>query len=183
MMESDFKFGSSSVAVVPSATNGLQEDLAKALKLKDKKPVQPLEDKKDNKWDKLSKINPEDSKVDISNKLLTFKHQMFSEVNQLQRLAVDLKASKKTKELARCAKAADDMERLIAEFNTCIKQGNPKREIQKKLLMDGYGALMHAKTVKADSRKVLPKEPKRKDPSQQEVEDEADGDEEPGDVD
>jgi hypothetical protein len=140
----------------------VQDDLAKALKIKVTLPSKPDKKAKADPLEVMSQISPGESKDAIKKKLVHFKAQLMSESSTMEKIALDLKSQKCTKESNQAMKSFDALEKLGSKMAGLIKQSNPKKEDQKKLLLESYKEIMASKKVKTVLQKLLPKKSKNK---------------------
>jgi hypothetical protein len=140
----------------------IQDDLAKALKIKTSAAPKGKGVKgKTDPLEVLSQILPGDGKEEIKKKLVTFKSQLLQEAGNIEKTALDLKASKHVKDSNQAMKTYEVLEKLGSKMAALIKQGNPKKEDQKKLLLESYKEISNAKKLKSGWKKLLPKEDKK----------------------
>ena len=175
MMATDFDFDGDFVGYQPSQAS----DLAKALKMKDDVPKKDSKDPKHKGRDpleELSQVLPGDSKGAIKKKTLSFKEQIDKEVNMLQQMNLQLQLLKKTKEQRETTKMIDLLEHVGSSLNLVIKATNPKKEDQKRVLLDGYKYIMQGKTLRKALTRLLPprkKQAKEKEAGEYQEEEEA----------
>jgi hypothetical protein len=160
--DGDFEFTEAAGGENAQGKLAIQDDLAKALNIKDKDKGNnnPSKTPKANKWETMSQINAAESKDEIKAKLVLFKGGLVKEHADLQKISLDLKAEGKKKERLACNKLADKIEHLVGSLNALIKTGNAKREDQKKALPASYQMMKEAKDSKSSFKKHLPKKEK-----------------------
>lgn len=153
-----------------NASKGIQDDLAKALKIK--APQNKVKSKggqpKQDALEVMSKVLPGDTKEEIKKKMVSFKSKLMLESSSMEQLSMDLKGMKKIKESNSAMKACDALEKLSVKISSLIKANNPKKEDQKKVLLDSYKEVMDAKKLKSELQKLVPKVKKGKGAKMQE---------------
>ena len=162
MVSTDFDFDQ--IAGTGNSSGSAEDDLAKALKIKDKKKL-PIKDKShgtalDKKWETMSKIEPGDSKTDIKKKILEFKTVMMKEETAFNTMALTFNDTKNKKGLSIANSVVGELQNEIGMLNTLLKNPNVKREDQKKVLMTAFALLNQTKAKKKDLRAMLPKKAK-----------------------
>ena len=146
-----------------NAKKSIHDDLAKALNIK--APQNKEKTKVNNKQDPLevmSQVLSSDTKDAIKKKLVIFKGKIVQESSTMEKLSMDLKGMKKMKEANSAMKACEVLDKLAGKLTSLIKAGNPKKEEQKKVLIESYEGVKHAKKTKSDLQKFLPKVKKGK---------------------
>lgn len=178
LVDGDFDFSASSSGSLSKNPLCIQDDLAKALNIKNDPIKKTPKGTPKNVWETMSQVQASETKGEIKNKLLMFKGALVKDHSELQKLAVQLKALGKKKEAMSCSKMADKVEVSYGALNSLIKQANPKKEDQKKALMNSYKIMTELKDSKKAYKKEVPKTKKAGKKSTEKEDEEGQGEEE-----